>query len=73
MDGEEFQRALDEAQSWMGVRLGVIAVGQGEVDGRPAIDVWVTSPPPPDRFPQQLRGFPVVLRDSGGQIRAQGT
>ena len=64
---EGFEAALASAQEWIDLP-GVVAVGQGERDGRPTIDVWVTGVAPD--LPTDHRGHPVRIRDSGGQIRA---
>jgi hypothetical protein len=65
------EAALAEAGRWIGEVPGVGAVGQGEQDGAPTIDVWVSAPPPAGRLPGRLHGFPVRVRDSGGPFRAQ--
>lgn len=50
---------------------GVVAVGQGEQEGTPTIDVWVTAARRGD-FPATLDGFPVRVQDAGGPIDALG-
>lgn len=67
----DFERALAVAQSWVGSVDGVVAVGQGERDGAPCIDVWVTVEVDRDRLPDEQDGVPVVVRDSGGPVLAQ--
>jgi len=66
---ETFHRALETAQVWVG-EDGVVAVGEGESEGRPTIDVWVSSTEAADRFPPEIDGFEVRVRESGGEIRA---
>lgn len=66
---EAFSRALETAQTWVG-EDGVVAVGEGESEGRPTIDVWVTSTDAADRFPPEVEGFEVRIRESGGEIGA---
>lgn len=67
----DFERALAVAQTWVGSVDGVVAVGQGERDGAPCIDVWVTVEVARDRLPDEQDGVPVVVRDSGGPVLAQ--
>lgn len=62
-----FRQALEEAQSaWMNLE-GVEAVGEGEVDGRPCIRVFVSgrTDAVEDEIPDTFRGFPVRVHDSG--------
>jgi hypothetical protein len=65
----EIDEALNEAQTWLDEE-GIVAVGQGEEKGQPVVDVWVTSPDVAARIPRALRGVPVRVRDSGGEIVA---
>lgn len=65
----EMQEALDEAQTWLDEE-GIVAVGEGEEDGTPVLDVWVTSSEVAERVPRSLRGVRVRVRDSGGEIFA---
>jgi hypothetical protein len=65
----EIDEALDEAQAWLDEE-GVVGVGQGEENGTPVLDVWVTSPEAAERLPRSLHGVPVRVRDSGGEIFA---
>lgn len=62
--------ALNEATHWIDQVPEVVAVGQGERDGEPTIDVWVTVVPGPGVLPRRLRGIPVRVRESGGPITA---
>lgn len=66
---DEFESALEEAQALMDEE-GVDAVGEGEDDGRRVIDVWVRPDAVPARLPAEIRGVPVRVRSSGGEIRA---
>lgn len=61
---EAIARALESAREWIR-QEGVVAVGQGEEEGRPTIDVWVGSPGLEGRFPEELDGFRVRVRYSG--------
>jgi hypothetical protein len=65
----EIEEALDEAQAWLD-EDGIVAVGEGEENGEPVLDVWVTSPEVGERVPASLRGVRVRVRDSGGEIFA---
>jgi hypothetical protein len=65
----EIEEALEEAQSWLD-EDDVVGVGEGESNGTPVLDVWVTSPDVASRLPRSLRGVPVRVRDSGGEIFA---
>lgn len=66
---DEFESALEEAQALMDEE-GVDAVGEGEDDGRRVIDVWVRPDAVPTGLPAEIRGVPVRVRSSGGEIRA---
>ena len=66
----DLEAALTEAATWVGQVPGVTAVGQGEHDGTPTIDVWTTDTPTPRELPQQLHGFRVRVLDTGGPIQA---
>ena len=46
----EIEEALAEAQSWLD-EDGVVAVGQGDEDGKPVLDIWVTSAEAASRLP----------------------
>ena len=62
-----FDRALSEAQdSWMDIE-GVTGVGQGMLDGKDCITVFVTAKTPEieERIPRTYRGIPVEIRESG--------
>ena len=65
----EIDEALEEAQAWLDEE-GVVGVGQGEEDGTPVLDVWVTSSEAAERLPRSLHGVPVRVHDSGGEIFA---
>jgi hypothetical protein len=69
MSMTEIEEALAEAQIWLD-EDGVVAIGQGDEDGRPVLDVWVTSAEAAARLPGSLRGVPVRARDSAGEIFA---
>lgn len=60
--------ALAEATGWVGRVPGVVIVGQGDHDGVPTIDVWVTDTPAV--LPTQLHGVPVRTFPVGGPIEA---
>ena len=68
---EDVRSALERARAWMDAP-DVVAVGQGEEDGRPVVSVYVTRSEAAARFPAELDGVPVVVRDSGGQMHVQG-
>ncbi|MGH3857995.1 hypothetical protein [Actinokineospora sp.] len=63
--------ALDQAQRWLDTIPGVTAVGQGDHDGHPTVDVWVTDPEWAADLPTEVRGIEVRVRDAGGPITAQ--
>jgi ABC-type taurine transport system substrate-binding protein len=63
--------ALDQAQRWLDTIPGVTGVGQGEQDGQPTIDVWVTDPEWADNLPHEVHGLPVRVHDTGGPITPQ--
>ncbi|MPZ73957.1 MAG: hypothetical protein GEU74_12130 [Nitriliruptorales bacterium] len=66
-----FDTALAHAtEAWM-AQDGVGAVGQGEADGEPTIDVWIT-PTSTQSFPESFEGYRVIVRPLGGEIHAQG-
>jgi hypothetical protein len=65
----DYELALEEAVAWMD-EPGVVAVGEGEEDGRPTVDVWVKPAEVVRRFPVELHGVPVRVRDSGGDVIA---
>jgi hypothetical protein len=63
----DIESALNAAARWLDEIPGVVGVGQGEEDGVPTVDVWVTNAlDTPDRLPGQIHGIPVRLRESGG-------
>ncbi|MDZ7680222.1 MAG: hypothetical protein U5J63_00585 [Fodinibius sp.] len=64
----DFENVLNEAQqSWMDID-GVLSVGQGKKDQQDCIDVYITdnSQAIKDQLPAMYKGYPVVLRESGG-------
>jgi hypothetical protein len=63
--------AIDHAQRWLDTIPGVEAVGQGERDGHPTVDVWVTDPECAEHLPSKVRGIEVRLCDPGGQFTSQ--
>ncbi|MEV7552846.1 hypothetical protein AB0N89_24820 [Amycolatopsis sp. NPDC089917] len=63
--------ALVTASRWLDDVPGVVGVGQGEAEGAPTIDVWVTPGHDPGQLPSHLLGVPVRVRDSGGPVEAQ--
>ena len=65
-----FAEALAEIQTWVGTVDGVVIVGEGEADGKPTIDVWVIPARLERAIAETHRGFPVIVRDSGGEIIA---
>ncbi|MGH3664705.1 MAG: hypothetical protein ACRDU8_01210 [Egibacteraceae bacterium] len=67
---EDLRRALDEAQAWLDDD-DVVAVGQGEWSGHPAVNVHVVGEVAAGRFPAQLHGVPVVVRGGEGEIVVQ--
>ena len=58
--------ALDEANGWMDYE-GVEGLGQGQKDGSDCIIVFVSRPPPElsGQIPNEFKGFPVVIQESG--------
>ena len=69
---DSFENVLSEVQDkWMDIE-GVQAVGQGKKEDRDCIDVLVIEDNPVLRrmIPKEYKGIPVVIRESGGQIRA---
>ena len=68
----QLERALADAQGWVGTVPGVVAVGEGRDDEqRPCIDVWVTAEARTADLPAAVDGVAVRVRDSGGEISAQ--
>lgn len=63
--------ALDQAQRWLDTIPGVTGVGQGEHDGQPTIDVWVTDRESADDLPHDVAGIEVRVLDTGGPITPQ--
>ncbi|OXM53653.1 hypothetical protein CFP71_20750 [Amycolatopsis thailandensis] len=63
--------ALVTASRWLDDVPGVVGVGQGEAEGAPTIDVWMTPGHDPGQLPSQLLGVPVRVRDPGGPIEPQ--
>ena len=61
-----FEQALAEAQDWIDIE-GVEVVGQGKVDDRDCIVVYVSLPARvmQERVPATLHGIPVEVRHSG--------
>ncbi len=72
IDQSDVDAALVSASRWLDEIPEVVGVGQGEDEGSPTIDVWVTPSHDPERLPSQLLGVPVRVRDSGGPIEAGG-
>lgn len=65
----EIEEALAEAQAWMD-EPGVDAIGEGELDGEPTIDVWVRPEELRRAFPEELHGVRVRVLPSGGPVQA---
>lgn len=61
----DFEAALTEAQSWLDEIDGVVGVGQGEANGKPAIVVSVTRAEVSEKLPDELHGHPVVVDPTG--------
>lgn len=61
----DFEAALTEAQSWLDEIDGVVGVGQGEADGKPAIVVSVERAEVSQELPGELHGHPVVVDPTG--------
>ncbi|EME58685.1 hypothetical protein [Amycolatopsis decaplanina] len=70
-DVADVDAALAAASRWLDDVPGVVGVGQGEAEGAPTIDVWMTPGHDPARLPSRLLGVPVRVRDSGGPVAAQ--
>jgi hypothetical protein len=70
-DASDVDAALVSASRWLDEVPGVVGIGQGEAEGSPTIDVWMTPGHDRERLPSQLLGVPVRVRDSGGPIEAQ--
>ena len=69
---QDVQKIIQEAQSeWMDIEA-VVSVGQGRLDDRDCIAVYVTgeSPEITRKIPSEYKGIPVDIRE-GGNIRAQ--
>ncbi|MGP3985147.1 hypothetical protein [Streptomyces sp. KR80] len=72
MNESKLSAALAKASGWVGQVAGVVAVGQGEQpDGAPTIDVWVTSLAEAGPLPDEVGGYAVRVRETGGPIKAQ--
>lgn len=58
--------ALDEASDWMAYD-GIEGVGQGKKDDQDCIVVFTSCPPSEltTPIPEELKGYPVVLQESG--------
>jgi hypothetical protein len=63
--------ALDEANGWIDYE-GVEGIGQGQENDKDCIIVFVSCPPAElsAKIPKEVKGFPVVFRESG-QINIQ--
>lgn len=61
----DFETALTQAQSWLDEIDGVVGVGQGEADGKPAIVVSVERAGVAEELPKELHGHPVVVDPTG--------
>jgi hypothetical protein len=72
MNESKLSAALAKANAWIGHVAGVVAVGQGEQpDGAPTIDVWVTNLTEAGPLPDEVGGYVVRVRETGGPIKAQ--
>ncbi|WP_086824877.1 hypothetical protein [Allokutzneria sp. NRRL B-24872] len=68
----DINAAVVEASQWIDDHHDVVAVGQGEHDGEPTVDVWVANGADSDLgLPKVLHGCTVRIRASGGPIEAQ--
>jgi hypothetical protein len=56
----DIMAAVHRAEKWMDDVEGVIGVSQGEVHGKPAIVVFITSSEAADDLPTEFEGYPVV-------------
>jgi ABC-type taurine transport system substrate-binding protein len=65
------QAALDQAAKWLDAIPGVTAIGQGEHDGHPTVDVWVTDREWANDLPDEVSGIAVRVHYAGGPIKAQ--
>lgn len=68
-----FAKVLDEAQqSWMDID-GILSIGQGKKDQQDCIDVYITTNNQAikDKLPAIFKGYPVVLRESGGPFQPE--
>lgn len=66
--------AVQQATAWIDEIDVVQGVAEGRTaDGRPCVDVYVTSASmvPEGAIPDRLSGFPVRVVDSGGSFQAQ--
>ncbi|MFI7115018.1 hypothetical protein [Amycolatopsis sp. NPDC049868] len=71
VSGPDVDAALATASRWLDDVPGVVGVGQGEAEGAPTIDVWMTPGHDSGQLPSQLLGVPVRVRDPGGPVEAQ--
>lgn len=70
---KKFQDILKKAQrDWMDIQ-GVVAVAQGKNDQQDCIDVYITGNKTAvkDLIPAELKGYPVIFRESGGPFEPQ--
>lgn len=58
----DMAQALAAAQQWVGTVEGVVMVGQGRIDSRDCVDVWVTAMPVD--LPKEIMGVPVRVRET---------
>ncbi|RSM63137.1 hypothetical protein DMH03_14025 [Amycolatopsis sp. WAC 01376] len=70
-EAPDVDAALVSASRWLDDVPGVVGVGQGEAEGTPTIDVWMTPGHDHGQLPSQLLGVPVRVRDPGGPVEAQ--
>lgn len=70
--GYSIQDAIDEADRWMEIN-GIESVAEGKKDGKECVLVYSSLSPSElfAKIPRNLRGFPVVFEDSGGEFFAQ--
>lgn len=71
MGKETFSSALAMANEWIDEVEGVVAVGEGETDGTPVIDVWISGDTNTSDIPDEVGGHPVRVRETDGPITAQ--
>lgn len=63
----DLDHALRTARTWVGDIPGVVAVVEGEEEGAPCIEVWVTRSAARRRIPSEREGIPVVVRVTDGE------